>query len=165
MAGVPKNYYKKKLQKYSYSETGKGYQLHFELGDIGAKLDAAQDALDAQVWQDVQKYMPVETGELKNRTNMLNTVERTRGKVFLYPPDSKYGHYQYEGIVYVDPVYGKAAFYSEDYGFWSRPGVEKIPSDRKLTYSQPNAVPHWGEEAILNHLPEWYKLVKKVITE
>ncbi len=43
-------------------------------------------------------------------------------------------HYLYEGILYVDPKTGKGAFFSPDYGFWSRPGVQKVPSDRELEY-------------------------------
>ena len=41
-------------------------------------------------------------------------------------------HYQWAGMLYVDPKTKKGAFYSEDYGFWSRPGVTKIPTSRPL---------------------------------
>lgn len=167
MAGIPDKFWTKKLKPYSYTKTEKGYRVNLELGIVGEKLDAAQDALDAQVWIDAQKYMPVETGELKNKTNVLNTVERQRGKVFMYPPDSKYGHYQYEGRTMVDPVTGSP---------FARKGVTKVyvkeyegkvptKAPEYLTYSQPDAVAHWGEEAIKNHLKEWFRLVEKVVKE
>ena len=101
------------------------------------------------------------TGDLKSRTNAINVNER--GQVFLYDPESDYGHYQYEGKVYVDPITGKGAFYSPEYGFWSRPGVEKVPSDRPLTYSQPNAVAHWGGVAIQEDQNKWLEVVKRAL--
>ena len=60
--------------------------------------------------------------------------------------NSPYAHYQWEGKLYVDPITGKGAFYDPDYGFWSRPGVTKIPTDIPLNYSKeqnPLATSHW----------------------
>lgn len=161
MAKLSSNYYTDKMTKFNLNKTGNGYRLALNYTPIGIDLDIAQDALDAQVWKDVQKYMPVDTGELKNQTNVINMNER--GRVFLYPPDSAYGHYQYEGKLYVDPITGKGAFFSPEYGFWSRPGVKKVASDRDLTYSQPNAQPKWGEVAYQNHHKEWLEVVKKAL--
>ena len=163
MAGIPQNYNKNKLKKFNLTKTGNGYRLRLNFEPLGENIDRAQDALDAQVWQDVQRYMPIDTGALISRTNMLNTVQRQRGKVFLYPPDSDYGHYQHEGKLYVDPEYGKGAFYSPEYGFWSRPGVTKVESDRPLTYSNPNATAHWGETAFKNHKNDWLKVVERAL--
>ncbi len=60
-----------------------------------------------------------------------------------------YSHYQYMGILYVDPVYEKGAFYNSEYGFWSRPNIKKIPSDRMLKYqtNNPYSTDHWDEKA------------------
>lgn len=162
MGGLPKDYYKKKMSKYNLNKTGNGYRLNLDFSNLGMKLDIAQDALDSKVWYDVQKYMPLDTGALRSETNVINQNER--GRVFLYPPQSEYGHYQYEGKLYVDPVYGKGAFYSPEYGFWSRPGVKKVPTDRSLTYSQPNATSQWGETAYDNHKDEWYDTVKRALS-
>lgn len=159
---MDKNYFKKQLQGMSIIENESGYNIHLDFAVLGEKLDRAQDALDAQVWQDVQKYMPVDSGNLKSETNVLNA--NVRGKVYLYPPNSDYGHYQYEGILYVDPVYNKGAFFSPEYGFWSRKGVKKVPSNRKLTYSQPNATARWGETAINNHSEQWLNVVKRALS-
>lgn len=161
MAKLPKNYYTDKLKKFNVSQTETGYKLSLDYIPLGIKLDKAQDALDDAVWDSVQKRMPVMTGDLKSRTNAINATER--GQVFLYDPESDYGHYQYEGKVYVDPITGKGAFYSPEYGFWSRPGVEKVPSDRPLIYSQPNAVPHWGEVAIQEDQNKWLEVVKRAL--
>lgn len=110
---------------------------------------------------DIQQYMPLDKGTLIAETNMLN--QSTRGEVYLYPPDSDYGHYQYEGIKYIDPVYKVGAFYSEDYGFWSRPGIKKIPSDEFLFYQRPEAEAHWDERARLDHEKDWLKVARRAI--
>ena len=60
-----------------------------------------------------------------------------------------YSAYMYFGEVYVDPVYNVGGFYSSGYGYWSRPGVKKVPSGRKLEYQKnnPYATDHWDEKA------------------
>lgn len=123
-------------------------------------MDIAQDALDSQVWQDIQKYMPKDKNALIAGTDILNKA--TRGEVYLYPPDSDYGHYQYEGEKYVDPKYGVSAFYSEDYGYWSRPGIEKVPSGELLFYQRPEAEAHWDEKAHSEHGKEWIAVARRV---
>ena len=67
---------------------------------------------------------------------------------------SPYAHYMNEGIVYVDPQYGYAAIPLKDKngnlkGFFSRPGVSKIPSGRELNYSgSPDRGAHFVERTI-----------------
>lgn len=161
MSRLPKNYYTDQLKKFNVSKTETGFKLTLDFTDFGKKLDAAQDALDDAVWESVSRRMPLDTGDLKARTSAINATER--GRVFLYDPESDYGHYQYEGKVYVDPITGKGAFYSPEYGFWSRPGVKKVPSDRPLTYSQPNAVAHWGEVAIQEDQQRWLDAVRRIL--
>lgn len=161
MAGLPDNYYKNQLGGFKLTKAGNGYKLRLDFTPLGIKLDQAQDALDRQVWTDVQRHMPLDTGNLRGQTNVLNS--NTRGLVYLYPPELEYGHYQYEGVVYVDPVYQIGAFYSPEYGFWSRKDVAKVPSDRRLQYSQPTAAAHWGEVAFNNHKDEWVEVVRRAL--
>lgn len=150
------------FRKYDIEKNGKNVTVHVQMfGDIGRRLDIAQDALDSQIWTDMQQYMPRDTGNLIFETDILN--KSTRGEVYLYPNDSDYGHYQYEGYVYVDPVYGVGGFYSPNYGWWSRPNVEKVKSDRKLVYTNPMAQSHWDEVAFANHGQTWLKIVKQIL--
>ena len=60
-----------------------------------------------------------------------------------------YSAYQYYGELYVDPVYNVGAFFNADYGFWSRPGVKKVPSGKPLNYQKnnPYSTDHWDEKA------------------
>ncbi|WP_342756744.1 hypothetical protein [Kineothrix sedimenti] len=163
--GVSKNHFRNMFKKVNmnYKKGGNGISLNITLDmeGIGKKLDIAQDALDAQVWNDVSKYMPMDTGNLISETGAINAT--VRGEVYLYPPDSDYGHYQYEGIKYVDPLYEIGAFYNPDYGFWSREGVTKIPSNEPLFYGRDGAEAHWDEAAYQNHHKQWVKVVKNAV--
>ncbi len=54
-------------------------------------------------------------------------------------------HYQYIGKKYVDPKYKKGAFFSPDYGYWSRPGITKIPTNIDLEYHTPGTGAYWDK--------------------
>ena len=54
-------------------------------------------------------------------------------------------HYLYTGILYVDPKYKKGAFYSSDYGYWSRPGITKVSGGRPLNYHTPGTGSQWDK--------------------
>lgn len=159
--GISKNHFKKEFAKAKIEIKVLGCKIEVNTERFGEKLDAAQDILDEQVWQDVQTYMPINTGNLIRQTNAKN--QTVRGEVYLYPPDSDYGHYQYEGIKYIDPQYGIGAFYSPSYGYWSRKGVPKIKSEETLTYGRDEAVAHWGKEAEKNYKEQWVEVVKRAM--
>ena len=83
------------------------------------------------------KYVPMREGILAQDI----TIEP-----FQVTYNSPYAHYQWMGNLYVDPITLKGAFYDPDYGFWSRPGVSKIPTGIPLNYSKeqnPLATSHW----------------------
>lgn len=74
-------------------------------------------------------YVPMQTGTLKSPSG-----KRSVGPNYVKYA-GPYAHYQYHGVLYVDPVYKKGCFYNPKTGHvWSRPGVKKIPSDRALSY-------------------------------
>lgn len=61
---------------------------------------------------------------------------------------SPYAHYQYEGTLYVDPITKKGAFRNEEGRYWSRPGVAKVKTDKKLKHSKfrhPLATSYWDK--------------------
>lgn len=89
----------------------------------------------------IDTYTPRDTG------NLMNNVRYNPFEIHYKSP---YAHYMYTGEVYVDPVYKVGGFYSETYGWYSRPGVIKIPSGRSLNYvknKNPYATDHWDEVA------------------
>ena len=59
-----------------------------------------------------------------------------------------YSAYVYYGEKYVDPVYGVSGFLGKE-GWFSRPGVKKVPSGENLKYQKnnPYATDHWDEKA------------------
>lgn len=159
--GIGKNFFSRMFGKLNIDHSGPGYTIKVSYAAFGKRLDKAQDALDAQVWQDIQRYMPMDTASLIVETDTLN--KSTRGEVYLYPPDSDYGHYQHEGEVYENPVYGKGAFYDPEYGYWSRPGVKKVPSGKPLNYSRESAEAHWEEAAEKNHAKSWLAVARRAM--
>lgn len=86
-------------------------------------------------------YVPADTFFLSQNIHV--GAEGDRGQIHYLSP---YAHYQWEGILYVDPETQKGAFTNGEGRFWSRPGVAKIPSDRTLehsTFRHPLATSHW----------------------
>lgn len=144
-------------------KSGNGYTISLDFSYLDRKLDAAQLAWDIQAAADIQRYMPIDTGNLRQQTASLNAATQGTGQIYLYPPASDYGHYQWKGILYVDPITGKGAFYSPEYGFWSRPGVAKVPSDRFLQYQDPMAEREWEKAAIRDHAEDWKNVVRRAL--
>lgn len=86
----------------------------------------------------MDKYVPYDTGML--RTNVSKTTD-----TITY--ESPYAHYQYIGTLYVMGN-GKGAYYDPDYGFWSKPGVAKSPSEKSLIYHTPRNRGILGQEDV-----------------
>lgn len=84
------------------------------------------------------KYVP--GGE----SSHLNTNVMYTDRSIIY--NSPYAHYQYIGKLYV-MANGKGAYYSPDYGFWSKPKTPKTPSNRDLNHPYGGG-PYWAEEMI-----------------
>lgn len=158
---MDKDEFTKQFGALSVHKNGNTYKLNINLKPVGKALDVAQDELDKQVWRDVQRYMPKGGSGKNGLVGMTNAINNgLRGRVYLYPPDSDYGHYQYEGIKYIDPVYHVGGFFIEGVGWRSRKDVKKIPSGQLLKYQDPQARRHWGEVAINNHASDWVKVVQ-----
>ena len=90
------------------------------------------------------KYMgPFVPGGVNSHINQ-NVFIEADSITYLSPSS----HYQYIGKRYVDPKYGKGAFFSPDYGFWSRPGITKIPTNIPLKYHTPGTGGYWDKRMI-----------------
>lgn len=160
--GIPQGYFTKLMQGLNVKRQSGGISIDIDYTKLGIKLDLAQDGLDAAVWASFMRYMPFDEGTLRSNTNALNVA--TRGEVYKYDPNVEYGHYVYEGEKYVDPITGAGAFYSPEYGFWSRPKTEKVPSGQPLQYTQPGARDHWDVAAINSDAAAWLEVVKRALT-
>ena len=90
-------------------------------------------------------YVPFDTGMLKT-----NAYVDKGGTAIVY--DSPYARYMWYGKLMVDPVYGVGAFYNENKGFWSRPGVQKVETERDLNYKgAPRRGAFWVERAFIDN--------------
>lgn len=161
-----RNAFERMFDKYSIKRTDKGIRIDINYKPIGMLLDYAQEELDKQVWHDMQMYMPKRegAGHLVRQTNALNKGAAGTGEVHVYDPMVEYAHYVYEGEKYVDPVYRKGGFYSPEYGFWSRPGVKKVPSGEPLFYTNPKAEAHWDDVTIARHEKQWLNMVRRILS-
>lgn len=91
--------------------------------------------------QTCYRYMtPFVPGGTKSHLNQ-NTDLRV-DKIIYQGPDA---HYFYIGKKYIDPKYKKGAFYSQDFGYWSRPGITKINSGEDLVYHTPGTGSQWDK--------------------
>ena len=98
----------------------------------------AQNFLKSEVLRFSDDYVPMDSGILKN-----TAFYTTYGDVIVYP--APYAQYHWHGKLMVDPITGKGAFHDPVSGrYWSRPGVQKVLTDRKMNYSgAPKRGDHW----------------------
>ena len=120
------------------------------------------------VFNDSIPYMPAVTGTFINQCYLLSEPLFDQGELLYAAGDANHGyaHYLWEGILYVDPDYGKGAFYNPDFGFWSRPGVSKVPTSKPLEYNDgvnDDAGPRWVERAAADLYPRWVSEMQGLI--
>lgn len=90
-------------------------------------------------------YVPFSSGPLKNTARITADMD---GIVYNQP----YARVHWYGKLMVDPVTKKGAFFSPEYGFWSRPKVKKEQSDRDMEYQgAPLRGPKWVERSWLDN--------------
>ena len=94
----------------------------------------------------MEPYVPANKLVLSDSAKV--TATETRGAVTY---NTSYAHYQYAGRLFVDPITGKGAF-TDGERFWSRKGVAKVPSNRRLeyqTFRNPLATSEWDKAALM----------------
>lgn len=100
--------------------------------------------------------MPQDSGML-----IANTRNPEGGLVTVETP---YAHYMNEGILYVDPITGKGAFFNDNYGYWSRPNTKKVPSNKSLNYKGgPNRGAHFVERTTSENFDDIIREARKEI--
>lgn len=125
-------------------------KIKVNLSRFSKQFQEAQFALDGQIMHDMEPLMPRQTGTFINITRARSAALAGSGVVYAAAPP--YGRFLYEGKVMVDPETGSP---------WARPGAKKIVTERDLTYSNPQAVPHWFDKAKERHGKEWVEIVKE----
>ncbi|WP_286154008.1 hypothetical protein [Sporofaciens musculi] len=143
---IRKNHFKNLFKKLNINVNEGGVSVNLNMTRFGIKMDKAQDALDNEFLTRMIQHVPGEDGgALRADIKSFNETNGERGVIYAYNPKGvPYGHYQHTGIVYADPKTGKGSFYTPEYGHWSRPGVEKVPTTRLLHYQNPEARRDWA---------------------
>lgn len=115
-----------------------------------------QKVLDTDFISHMCKLMPYDEGIMS-----ANTIEVQPGLIQVQTP---YAHYMNEGIKYVDPKYHVGAFFSPNYGYWSRPGIKKVSSGEPLNYNGgADRGAHYVERTITNYKEEIIEDLQKEV--
>lgn len=128
--------------------------------EYSAKRKKAKMMLKNEIIKDCDPFVPMLNGYLKN--SPLKSI-KTDDDFIVY--NSPYARYQYYGILMVDPITLKGAFFDPDYGYWSRPGVSKITTSIPLHYSKghhPKACSRWFEKGKTVYGKSWIEAARKV---
>jgi len=134
-----------------YSIVKGGVEVAINLDRFEKQFQRAQCYLDGQVMTDMVPLMPHNAGTFAQQTRADSAATQGSGKV--YAAGGVQGRFLYGGKVMVDELTGSP---------WARKGAKKVVTDRNLKYSNPQAVPHWFDEAKKRHGAEWIKGVKKI---
>lgn len=127
-------------------------KVNIDFNKISDRIGQAQFWMDNQIMTDMVPLMPHQTGTLVNLTRARSAAVAGAGMV--YAAVGPYGRFQYMGKVMVDPVTNSP---------WARKDAKKVPTDKNLTYGNPEAVPKWFDEAKKLHGQEWIQGVSDII--
>ena len=138
--------------KWRYKDRGTHHQveMNIDLSRFEKQYGIAQFALDSAVMASMKPYMPHDTGTFINVTQAMSSSIAGTGKVVAAAPPM--GRFLYEGKVMVGV---------ESRSPWARFAEKKEVTDRDLTYSNPQATPHWFDTAKDKHGMSWLRLVKR----
>lgn len=123
--------------------------MSYEFNDkeLKKRLEAAQRKIDELVATDSTRYIPRETGILRNSV----IYKTTPGQVEWAQP---YAHYQYIGKDMIGVVTKRHC------------AMEKEPKEyngKLLTYRDPEATPEWVETAKNIHMKEWVNIIGEIL--
>ncbi len=131
--------------------TGTRVKIEVDMSRFEKQFQEAQFYLDSQVMTDMVPYMPSRTNAFVNLVRARSAALAGSGVVVAGVPPS--GRFLYEGKVMIDPVTGSP---------WARPGAKKVVTNRPLTYSNPQATPHWFDTAKERHGKQWVEETKRI---
>lgn len=147
--------------KVDYITAFSGIQKQQILDKYGLDGGRTQKVIDSSFMGYLDKYMPADD-EMQMINSMYQNTKVGSGEIDINAP---HAHYQNEGDLYVDPKTGKGAFHDPISGrYWSRKGVKKIPSGKKLNYhGGPLRGDHFTERMIADHFEDILKAGQKEI--
>lgn len=123
-------------------------------------MGPVQRHIDETCIDHMAPYTPFKSGVLEKSATINTKIGSGTIK-----QDTPYARNMYYGVLMVDPITGKGAFYDPNYGFWSRPDVKKVPSGRELKYNasvHPLAGKMWFERMKADRKEDILKGARKV---
>lgn len=147
--------------KVDYITAFSGIQKQQILDKYGLDGGRTQKVIDSSFMGYLDKYMPADD-EMQMINAMYQNTRVGSGEININAP---HAHYQNEGELYVDPQTGKGAFYDPISGrYWSRKGIKKVPSGKKLNYhGGPLRGDHFTERMLADHFEDILKAGQKEI--
>lgn len=130
---------------------GKNMRVQVDMSRFEKQFKEAQFHLDSQIMTDMAPYMPTLTHAFVNLVRARSAALAGSGVVVAGVPPS--GRFLYEGKVMVDPVTGSP---------WARKDAKKVVTSQPLTYSNPQATPHWFDTAKERHGKQWVDETKRI---
>lgn len=130
---------------------GTHVKVKVNLNRFEKQFKEAQYYLDRQVMTSMLPYMPMQSGVFIDQT--LTKSDSLAGSGIVCAAERPYGRFLYEGKVMIDPVTGSS---------WARKDAKKVVTEKALTYSNPQATPHWFDTAKKNHGKQWIEGTKKI---
>lgn len=118
------------------------------------QFQEAQQYLGNQVLIDSTPLVPLQDGMLRESGKVVNGGEEVVW-------NSPYAHYQYYGIVMVDPAINASGFLTKE-GWRCHKGAIKEKTGKSLQYHTAGTGSFWFENAKSNNLEEWVGNVKKI---
>lgn len=130
---------------------------------LRAAAKRAEHAVAVQAQKDTEDYVPMLTGSLKNRTQVVENE-------IIYP--GPYARYLYYGKVMVDSRTGKGPMHFTDQSgnevIRFRRGATLRPTDRDLEFTKAfhkNAQAHWFEASKAQNLDKWKDVAAKAVKD
>lgn len=138
--------------KVDYMVAFSGIQKQQIIDKYGLDGGRTQKVIDSVFMSNADKYMPADN-DMQMINAMYQNTKVGSGEININVP---HAHYQNEGEQYVDPKTGKGAFYDPVSGrYWSRKGVKKVPSGKRLNYhSGPLRGDHFVERMLADHFED-----------
>lgn len=120
----------------------------------------AEYAVAMQAAEDTKKYVPLQTGSLRQRTLVA-------GNEIIYP--GPYARYLYYGKYMVDAATGAGAMhYTDKKGnehIKYRKGAHLVATDRDLVFHSPGTRSHWFEYSKTQNVEKWKNTAAKAVKD
>lgn len=115
---------------------------------LAARSSKAEHVVALQIRKDTAPYVPMLTGSLNQRTQVV-------GNTIIYT--GPYARFLYYGKVMVDPNTGST---------WAPKGGTKVVTDRNLVFTtdfHPQAQSHWFEASKAQNKDKWLRVAQKAV--